>query len=252
MGYTYRSGQCYGSYVMNGGYGMNSGFFNYDGPFFTVLNRISDLIILNLLWIVCSIPIVTIGASTTALLYVTMKILRGEDAYIAKNFFKSFKENFLQSTIIWLIMLAVGAILLGNYLFLPNMNLPNFLYTMFFSASCFTALLYSMLLMYLFPLQARLENKIKHTFKNALLLSFRHLPTTIVLILLVYVTIYLSWWHFAKLFYIVILFAVSGIAMVCSILYNRMFDIYLKPVENSDEMEEIEESEADEYRAKEE
>lgn len=223
--------------ITDGGNNMNNGFFSYDGPFFTVMNRLSDIVILNVLWIICCIPIVTVGASTTALLYVTMKILRGEDAYIVKYFFRSFKENFLQSTVIWLIMLAIGVLLVFNFLFLPNMNvnLSNIIYNMFFSATCLTTLIYSMILMYVFPLQARLENKIRHTFKNALLLSFRHLATTILLILIVYGSIFLAWKYYVKLFFIVVLFAGSGIAMLCSMLYNRMFDIYIKPKDLKEE-----------------
>lgn len=224
---------------------MNDGFFSYDGPFFSVLNRISDIIILNLLWLVCCVPIVTIGASTTAMLYVTMKILKGEDAYIVKGFFKSFKENFLQSTVIWLIMFAIGALLVCNFLFVPqmNLNMPTMIYNMFFSATCLTALIYAMLLVYLFPLQARLENKIRHTFKNAVLLSFRHLPTTILLIVLVFGTILLGWRFFDKLFFILVLAAGSGIGMVCSLLYNRIFNIYIKPEEYESSWDAVEESE---------
>lgn len=211
---------------------MNESFFGYDGPFFSVLNRIADLIILNVLWIICCIPVVTIGASTTAMLYVTMKILRGEDAYIVKNFFKAFKENFVQSTIMWLIMVVIAAIVVSNFLFLPNMKLSDTMYNMFFSAAALTALIFSMILMYLFPLQARLENKIKDTFKNAVLLSFRHLPTTIALLLLVYVPLVLAWFTFAQLFFVWFLIAGSGIAMICSLLYNRIFDIYIKSDED--------------------
>lgn len=219
---------------------MNDSFFGYDGPFFSVLNRISDIIILNVLWIVCCIPIFTIGASTTAMIYVAMKITSGEDAYIVRKFFKSFKENFVQSTIIWLIMLAIGVMLVFNYLFLPNMNLNATFYNLFFSASCLMALIYAMLLVYLFALQAKLENKIKDTFMNALLLSFRHLPTTILLILLVFVPLVLAWLTFAELFFVWFLFAGAGIALICSVLYNRIFAIYIKPAEEtaSDDEEE--------------
>lgn len=210
---------------------MNENFFGYDGPFFTTLNRISDIIILNLLWIVCCIPIITIGASTTALLYVTMKITRGEDAYIVRKFFKSFKENFIQSTLMWLLMLVIGIMLGFNYFFLPNMQgLGNAVYTMIFSASCLTALIYGMILVWLFPLQARLENKIKDTYKNAFLLSFRHLPTTLLLMVIVFVPLYVALFRwFATLFFVWVLFAGSGIAMICSLLYNRIFAIYIKP-----------------------
>lgn len=209
---------------------MNDSFFGYDGPFFSVLNRISDIIILNVLWIVCCIPIVTIGASTTALLYVSMKITEGEDAYIVKKFFKSFKENFLQSTVIWLIMLVIGILLGCNFLWLlPNMKVSDMVYTVFFSATCLTGLIYLMILVWLFALQAKLENKIKHTFSNALLLSFRHLPTTILLILLLVVPLVLVFKTFASLFFVWFFFAGSGIALICSLLYHRIFRIYIKP-----------------------
>lgn len=87
---------------------MLSGFFNYDNPVWRFIGKFGDLIILNVLWFVCSIPIFTIGASTTAVYYVTLKLARNDDGYTIRSFFKSFKENFKQATIIWLIMLAVG------------------------------------------------------------------------------------------------------------------------------------------------
>ena len=62
-------------------------FFNMDNKFFTFMGRIADLIILNLLCIVCCIPIVTIGPAITAMFYVTMKMVRNEEAYIVKGFF---------------------------------------------------------------------------------------------------------------------------------------------------------------------
>lgn len=219
---------------------MNDNFFGYDGPFFSIMNRISDIIILNVLWLVCCIPVVTIGASTTAMLYVTMKIINGEDAYVAKKFFKSFKENFLQSTVIWLIMLAIGVMIFCNFFFLlPNMKVNDTIYTLFFSATCLTCLLYAMILVWLFPLQAKLENKIKHTFSNALLLSFRHLPTTILLMLLVFVPVALATQTFASLFFVWFLFAGAGIALICSLLYNRVFNIYIKADDGTDEENEI-------------
>ena len=75
------------------------------------LSRICDFVILNILWLVCSIPIVTIGASTAALYSVMQKIIRNEEGYIASGFFKAFKENFKQSTIMWLVIVILGSIL---------------------------------------------------------------------------------------------------------------------------------------------
>ena len=86
-------------------------FFSMDNKFFTFMNKVADLCILNIICLVCCIPIVTAGASITAMYYVTLKMVRNEEAYIVRSFFKSFKDNFKQATIINLIMIAVGAIL---------------------------------------------------------------------------------------------------------------------------------------------
>ena len=81
--------------------------FNYDSKFFAGMTKVSDTIIINILFVICSIPIVTIGASITALYSVSMKITRDEDIYAAKEFIKQFKQNFKQSTIIWIILLVM-------------------------------------------------------------------------------------------------------------------------------------------------
>ena len=83
-------------------------FFNMDNKFFVFMGRIADLCMLNILCIVCCIPVITAGASLTALYYVTMKMVRNEESYIFRSFFKSFKQNFKQATVINLIMLAAA------------------------------------------------------------------------------------------------------------------------------------------------
>ena len=94
------------------------GLFNYDNPIWRFVGRIWDLFILNLLWVLCSLPIVTFGASTTAMYYCTMKIARDRDSGgVLSMFFHSFKDNLLQSTIIWVIMAFVGGILLFDIRF---------------------------------------------------------------------------------------------------------------------------------------
>lgn len=209
---------------------MNN-FFSYEGPFFSVLNRLSDLVILNVLWFVCCLPVFTIGASTTALYYVTIKIVNDEDAYVAKNFFKSFKENFIQSTIMWIIMAALGVFIYYDFLFIANneaISSNTSLYTGMFSALCFIGLVSLMVLVWIFPLQARLENKIRHTFKNALLLGFRHLPTTILLIAILIACLWIAG-TFRSIFVIWVVIAVSSVVYGCSFLVDKIFKIYIKP-----------------------
>ena len=71
-----------------------------NSPVMSFFNKLTDLLFLNILWLVCSLPIITIGASTTAMYYVSITSIRMGDGYVAKRFFKSFVDNFKQATII--------------------------------------------------------------------------------------------------------------------------------------------------------
>lgn len=216
---------------------MNS-FFNYDGPFFNVLNRLADLVILNVLWFICCLPIVTIGASTTALYYVTMKIVNEEDAYVAKNFFKSFKENFLQSTIIWIILGLFGGMIVWDFFLLPNhIDTNSSLYTGVFSVLCLVGFLTLMALVWVFPLQAKLENKIRNTFKNAFLLGFKHLPTTVLLIAILIACLWFAT-TFLSLFFLWVMIATAAVVYGCSFMVDKIFKLYIKPEDLGMEIEE--------------
>ena len=146
------------------------------------LSRICDFVILNVLWLVCSVPIVTIGASTAALYSVMHKIVRNEEGYIARSFFKAFKENFKQSTIMWLLFLVLGTILSVDLnvakMLEGTMRLVFQVIFGFFSFWLFAVFLYA------FPLTARYENSIKATFKNAVILSIAKLPYTILMMVI--------------------------------------------------------------------
>ena len=84
-----------------------------------IFGFLGQLIALNLLWIVCSLPVITAGASTTALYYCTLKLHKDGDIRVFHDFFKSFKQNFKQSTLIWILMAAVAVLygerIVGNY-----------------------------------------------------------------------------------------------------------------------------------------
>ena len=75
-----------------------------------IFGFLGQLIALNLLWIVCSLPVITAGASITALYSVMFKIIKKEEGYIIKSFLKAFRQNFKQSTIIWLLLIGTGYI----------------------------------------------------------------------------------------------------------------------------------------------
>ena len=194
--------------------------FDMDSPVMRVLNRVGDLMILNFLMIICCIPIITVGAAFTALYYVLLKIVRGEEGYLIKGFFKSFKANFRQATLLWLIMLLVLVVYVGDCVIFnySALEFPKALMI----AVVVVAMLLLMMAVYVFPLQARFENSIKNTLKNSLILALVNLPKTILMIVcyaIPLVIIYFS--DYALIF--VIMFGISAPAYAATCLYSGIF-----------------------------
>ena len=195
-------------------------FFDMDSPFMRVLNRVGDLMIMNFLMILCCIPVITAGAAFTAMHYVLLKIVRGEEGYLIKGFFKSFKQNFRQATTIWLLMLLVILVYVGDSLIFnySGLTFPKPLVI----AVVAVAVLLAMAAVYVFPLQARFENTVKNTLKNAMILAFVNLPKTLLTVgcyVLPPVIAYFS--NYALLF--VFLFGISAPAYAAAWIYSGIF-----------------------------
>lgn len=195
--------------------------FSTDNPLFTFLGRICDIFLLHLLWIITSIPIITIGASTTALYYTAMKSVKLEEGYIAKRFFKSFKENFKQATIIWLILLVVGAVFAFD-LYFAIANSKKLLTLIFTVMTC----VYLFIFFYAFPILARFSNTIKATLKNALLLAVKNMPWTILIFAITFLFIYSQTLSAIFVFYMLFM-GVGTYAYITAFIYNRIFEPYL-------------------------
>lgn len=210
-------------------------FFNMDNKFFVFMGRVADLIILNLLCIVCCIPIITAGASITAMFYVTLKMVRNEESYIVKSFFKSFKENFKQATIIHLILLVTGLLLYCDLRIVNQVSsgLGKVLYIVFFAF----ALLYFMIFLYIYPVLAKFYNTIRNTFTNAFLMAIRHLPYTFLMLVISVVPILITQIpDFRIMSTLIMLFILVGFATVAycnSIFFMKIFDNYI-PKEEDD------------------
>ena len=149
------------------------------GRFF---NLVFDLVIMHFIWLVCSLPIFTIGASTTALYYTFMKRTRRDEGYIWKNYFSSFKSNFKQATIIWLIILAVGAILLTDLRI--GMAATTSLGPVMVFTSSLLLVPFTLILLYIFPVQAKFENTVLANIKNAFLMSIANFGYTLLMLII--------------------------------------------------------------------
>lgn len=156
--------------------------FNPDNIVMQFLSKMCDLIILNLLFMIGCIPIITIGASTSALYYVCLKVLRGEEPYIARNFWKAFRANFKQATVIWLIFLGVG-VFLGVDLYIISFQRSSFFAAVRVILWLFGVIWISMSL-YVFPFISHFKCTLRQAVKNSLLLVIGYLPYTVLLLVL--------------------------------------------------------------------
>jgi len=152
-----------------------------DSPVIAFLNKMTDLIILNIVYIIFCLPIFTIGAATTALYYVCIVSIRQGDGYVVKRFLESFKRNFKQATIIWLPLLAF-MIIMGFDLFFWYRMGTGFAKIMFV-LSAIVAFMLFIVSLYLFPVLAKLEGSIVTTIKNAAAFSIGYFQYTVILLL---------------------------------------------------------------------
>lgn len=188
---------------------MNS-FLHPDSPTMRFLEKAANLMLLNLLWIVCSLPIITIGASSIALYTMVFKLLsESEGTDIVKPFFRIFRKEFWRSECMFGITLALALVLTANAF--VSQRLPTPLSV----GALIPLILFIFSSGYIFPLYAKFENSFFNTLKNAVLLSLLHLPKSILILcsnLLPLIVLLLSEALFWKLFvvWVLIYYALSA------------------------------------------
>lgn len=157
--------------------------FNLDNPFMQLLTRVGDLIIANFLFLVCCVPLITVGASAAALHKVTQAMVLEEDNGIARTFFRAFRENFRQATGVWLLMLVFAGATVCNFLLIAGFA-GGMAATILKGILILAAVLVLVMAAYLFPLMVRYTNTVRQHAMNALILAIVKLPRTIGLVLL--------------------------------------------------------------------
>lgn len=156
------------------------GFFSLDGPFNRVGSVVADIMILGVLWLIFSIPLITIGASTTALFYVSTRRISDREGYLLRDFFSSFKSNFFTSTKIWLIWLVLFGMLVVNINLLWNEGaIGGMLGTLILALQIVLMLELVFISVYLYPLVARFEMGAVQIAKSAFFMANRHIFTTL-------------------------------------------------------------------------
>lgn len=153
--------------------------FSEDSKIVIFLTGVFDVMFLGFLWLMFSLPIITIGASTTAVYYTVVKGIRRKRGYIWKNFWGSFKMNFFQATLLWVGSIILdGSLALGIYLTVTDMDGMGARILMFL---CIVVLVLILLMdMYFFPVLSRFKMSLKEIIKTCFILGIKHLPVSII------------------------------------------------------------------------
>ena len=212
---------------------MNN-LFNPDNSVMQFITRLVNAVYLNILWFVCSLPVFTIGASTTALFYVTLKMARDEEGSLTSAFFHSFRENFRQGTVIWLILLGLGIVLGVDGYVLYHLRFENAFWTLCTAVFIAVLVVYAIVLMYIFPLLARFRNTTLAMFKNSLFIGARFLFCTILMAFIYFVMAFVI----INIFTPAVIFGEGVCAFLCSLLLSNILDQKVIPEESEENVHE--------------
>lgn len=211
--------------------------FNMDGGLFRFLSKVADMFILNILFIICCIPIVTIGAASTALVYVFLKMKDGEEGYISRTFFRSFKQNFKQSTIIWLILLVLAVILGIDHRMVQLMEgtMAKVMQVVVYIGM----LVWMMEFTFVFPIQSRFYNSVKNTMRNALLLALANFPRALAMIAITIAAVWVTFLNGTTFWYGILVWIMFGFSILAWTNAALMYGVIKKmmPPEETDEAE---------------
>lgn len=194
-------------------------FFSVDSPLYRFLSRVLDILKLNFLWILGSLPVFTIGASTTAAMSVALKLSDDEEGYITKSYFEAYKANFKQGVPMGLIFLVAWyAVYLDFQLFGAVKNNPVILLII----GMVSVFLVIIAMIYSFPLLARYENTVVRTIQNSMDISRKYFGKTLILVILVAAEVLIFQYNSTMIF-LGILFGPGFIIYTVAAVSKRVF-----------------------------
>ena len=217
-------------------------FFEEGSLFMRFLNKMTDLLILNIITMLMCIPVITAGATLTAMHYVLLKMVRGEEGYIIKSFFRSFKREFRQATVLWILYVALAALMVSNLVLIleGGGSYPIWLP----SSILVVAFLEIMFMIYTFAMLSRFDNTIYHTIVNAVTLTFAELPRSVEMAVITLVPL-IAFFRVTVLLPFLLLFGLSVPGYACAMIYDPIFKKIEKQIWEEENSEDPEESGGD-------
>lgn len=193
------------------------------------LTRVADVMILNFLFIVTSVPVITLGASLTALNFTAMRIATGRCNSVSGDYFRSFRQNFRQGTIVGLILAMLGSVLAAWYIVVTNLAVEPLAELLLLAVWYGLALTFAMMALFAFPYLASFEGTTRQVLRNAPLMSWKHSLTSLGALALiglsVVVTVFYPHVTGYGLFWLLAGF--GAIATANGFLFARIFDRYI-------------------------
>ncbi len=196
--------------------------FSYDSPVIRFLNKVADLLILNFIFLVSCLPVVTIGAAISGLYAVSLHSVRFGDGYVWKNYFKAFRHSFKQATLGWLIMLLILAVLVMDILFWRQVDMGS-LNSVMLGISYVILFFWLSLESWFFPLIAKMKDPLSVQFRNAAKMCIGYLiPYTLFIAGIKLLLGYISFINTPMLF-VMLLIGFSTQAYICSFFIYKVF-----------------------------
>lgn len=205
-----------------------------DSLFGKLFAFLGHLIMLNILWILCSLPVITLGPSTTALYYSVLKMRKGTDHSAWKDFFYSFKSSFRQSAVSGLILTAAGILLFLERRFLLNME-GSLSAVLGYAVATVTALWF-LVVLYLFPVISAFENSLGKLLYHAFYFAFHNIHYLIAICVISFFPMYFTIADAAMLPFYLFFWLSAGFALtayVNAVFFYRMFTPYLNAPDKS-------------------
>ena len=151
-----------------------------DSPIMSFLARVADLVILNVLWLLCCLPVVTAGASTTAMYHVVRHLQEESISSVTRDFFRSFKSDFRQATPVYLLLLIPTAAVVMNAWILSAQSsdvVPVYVRAIWMVS----ALMLTFVVSFVYPVMAYFDDTVWKTLRTAAVLAVAKLPRTVLI-----------------------------------------------------------------------
>lgn len=198
--------------------------FDYNNKVIGALSKVADSVILGILWLVCSVPVVTLGASSVAFYYAYNKSIRQESGYALKSFFHGFKTNFMQATVCWLILVVLAVLGSFNCFVLVTIGGTFPLSGVLLAIMLLVLIAITLLVLLLFPYIARFENTWKDSLKNCLLILLSNFLWAVLLLLVLSVAVFAT-----VCFPMLCFFTPAAYMFLANKILEHVFQKYMQP-----------------------